>query len=280
MWKFLFFVFLLIFPNLSFSANDDVSDRPPLGTATNSDALLGVDASATAGSRLKRILFNGNPGSFLSGDGTWITPNAGGIITETDPTFNTWLTNEYTSGTLDIAQIESMDITLDDGVAWDLRGPTGTAAVLLNPFSWADPNADLGNHAVSISTPELTANRVMSFIDAPMRIPAASSVNADGTIIFPAASPDLIGTTALGTTAVNANSCRTVTTATTGIVAGEALMWSFVTSLSGVAGYNPAAPMIYITNRQTTGNVTFDVCNPTATSITPGAVTVSWRVPR
>ena len=277
MWKFLFFVFLLIFPNLSFSANDDVSDRPPLGTATNSDALLGVDASATAGSRLKRILFNGNPGSFLSGDGTWITPNAGGIITETDPTFNTWLTNEYTSGTLDIAQIESMDITLDDGVTWDLRGPTGTAAVLLNPLAWPDPNADLGNHVATFLAPELTANRVFSFGDYAMQAVADSAVNNDGTIIFPT---DLTGTTALGTTAVSANSCRTVTTATTGIVAGEALMWSFVTSLSGVAGYNPAASMVYITNRQTTGNVTFDVCNPTAASITPGAVTVSWRVPR
>ncbi|MDX9896613.1 MAG: hypothetical protein RBS34_14285 [Desulfofustis sp.] len=54
-------------------ADVDIADRGQLGTATSDDALLGVDASAAAGSRLKRILFTGDPEDLLSGNGTWIT---------------------------------------------------------------------------------------------------------------------------------------------------------------------------------------------------------------
>lgn len=53
-------------------ANDDVSDRPELGTATSSDSLLSVNAGNAAGSRLSRILFQGTSGYVLGGDGTWL----------------------------------------------------------------------------------------------------------------------------------------------------------------------------------------------------------------
>jgi hypothetical protein len=53
-------------------ADVDIADRGQLGTATDADALLGVDASAAAGSRLKRVLFTGDPEDLLSGNGTWV----------------------------------------------------------------------------------------------------------------------------------------------------------------------------------------------------------------
>jgi len=53
-------------------ANDDISDRPELGTAVNTDSILAVNAGEAAGSRLARILFTGTKAIFL-GDGTWLT---------------------------------------------------------------------------------------------------------------------------------------------------------------------------------------------------------------
>ena len=64
------FFFLLLFPAICLAANDDIGDRPELGTAVNGDALLAVDASQAAGSRLRRILFNGDPDFVFTGDGT------------------------------------------------------------------------------------------------------------------------------------------------------------------------------------------------------------------
>jgi len=64
-------IFTLLLAGSCLAANDDISDRPELGTATSSDSLLGVDASAAAGDRLRRILFQGTNGYVLAGNGTW-----------------------------------------------------------------------------------------------------------------------------------------------------------------------------------------------------------------
>jgi len=64
-------IFTLLLTGPCLAANDDISDRPELGTATSSDSMLGVDASAAAGDRLRRILFQGTNGYVLAGNGTW-----------------------------------------------------------------------------------------------------------------------------------------------------------------------------------------------------------------
>lgn len=51
----------------------EITTAPQLGTATSSDALVSVDASAsTPDTILTRVLFSGNVGEFLSGVGTWV----------------------------------------------------------------------------------------------------------------------------------------------------------------------------------------------------------------
>ena len=62
---------LFVFLAIPAWAEVDISDRPELGTATTDDAILGVDASASAGERLRRIKFTGDNTQALTGDGTW-----------------------------------------------------------------------------------------------------------------------------------------------------------------------------------------------------------------
>jgi len=71
MKKLVFCFLLTISPFLCFAANDDIATAPELGTATSSDSMLGVDASAAAGSRMRRILFNGDSDYAFLGNGTW-----------------------------------------------------------------------------------------------------------------------------------------------------------------------------------------------------------------
>jgi len=53
------------------AANDDISTMPELGTATNSDSLLGVNAGNAAGSRGSRVLFTGDTSDVLNGAAGW-----------------------------------------------------------------------------------------------------------------------------------------------------------------------------------------------------------------
>lgn len=99
-----------------------------------------------------------------------------------------------------------------------------------------------------------------------------------GTIAYKIAS----GTSALGTGAISAGTCATVvTTAATGTQTTDAIVAAFNADPTGVTGYNPAgAGPLTIYKYPTADNVNFKVCNWTSGSITPGAITLNWRVIR
>lgn len=90
------------------------------------------------------------------------------------------------------------------------------------------------------------------------------------------------GTSALGTSAISSAACATaVTTAATGTATTDALMASFNGDPTAVTGYVPlTAGMLTIIAYPTANNVNFKVCNNTSSSITPGAITLNWRVVR
>lgn len=89
------------------------------------------------------------------------------------------------------------------------------------------------------------------------------------------------GSTVLGTSAISGNSCATVvTTSATGAAAGDVPTWAANTSIKAVTGYSPASTGLTIRAYITVGSINFDVCNPTSGSITPGAVTLDWKVIR
>jgi len=90
------------------------------------------------------------------------------------------------------------------------------------------------------------------------------------------------GTSALGTSAIASGACATaVTTTATGVASTDAISWNPNGSIKAVTGYIPStAGGLTIAGYPTTNAVNWDVCNWTAASITPGAVTLNWRVTR
>jgi hypothetical protein len=90
------------------------------------------------------------------------------------------------------------------------------------------------------------------------------------------------GTAALGTSAIASGACATVVTATaTGALSTDSIAFTANTDISGVTGYAPVTTGgLIVYNYPTADTVNFKVCNPTSSSITPGAVTLNWDVIR
>lgn len=90
------------------------------------------------------------------------------------------------------------------------------------------------------------------------------------------------GTSALGTSAISSGACASVVTTTaTNVATTDVINWGFNGDPTGVTGYAPTANgMLTIIAYPSSGNVNYKVCNNTAASITPGEITINWRVQR
>jgi hypothetical protein len=90
------------------------------------------------------------------------------------------------------------------------------------------------------------------------------------------------GTSALGTGAITSGSCATVVTTTaTNTATTDVINWGFNGDPTGVTGYAASADgMLTIIAYPSTNNVNFKVCNNLPASVTPGAITLNWRVQR
>lgn len=90
------------------------------------------------------------------------------------------------------------------------------------------------------------------------------------------------GTSAMGTGAISSATCATVvTTSATGVATTDTINASFNGDPTAVTGYVPLTTgMLTIIAYPTANNVNFKVCNNTAGSITPGAITLNWIVVR
>lgn len=90
------------------------------------------------------------------------------------------------------------------------------------------------------------------------------------------------GTSALGTSSISSGTCATVvTTSATGTATTDVISWGFNSDPTSTTGYTPSSDgMLTIISYPSANNVNFKVCNNTSASITPGAVTLNWRVIR
>jgi hypothetical protein len=90
------------------------------------------------------------------------------------------------------------------------------------------------------------------------------------------------GTSALGTSAIGSAACATaVTTTATNTATTDVVLWGFNGDPTAVTGYVPlVAGMLTIIAYPSANNVNFKVCNNTNASVTPGAITLNWRVAR
>jgi hypothetical protein len=90
------------------------------------------------------------------------------------------------------------------------------------------------------------------------------------------------GTSAMGTSSISSAACATaVTTTATGTATTDTISWGFNGDPTAVTGYVPlVAGMLTIIAYPSSNNVNFKVCNNTNSSVTPGAITLNWRVIR
>jgi hypothetical protein len=91
------------------------------------------------------------------------------------------------------------------------------------------------------------------------------------------------GTATLGTSAIASGASATLVTVTaTGAAATDIIDWSPNANPNSITGYNAAsvAGCLVIDAWCTLNNVNFLVSNPTTASVTPGALTLNWKVAR
>lgn len=89
------------------------------------------------------------------------------------------------------------------------------------------------------------------------------------------------GTSALGTSEIASGACASaVTTTATNTATTDVINWGFNGDPTGVTGYNPSGNLLYIVAYPSANNVNFKVCNKSGSAITPGAITLNWRVQR
>lgn len=90
------------------------------------------------------------------------------------------------------------------------------------------------------------------------------------------------GAKALATGAIASAACTSAQTDTaTGAATTDVLDASFASDPTGVTGYIPATTgMLTIIAYATSNTANFKVCNNTASSITPGAISLNWKVRR
>jgi hypothetical protein len=90
------------------------------------------------------------------------------------------------------------------------------------------------------------------------------------------------GTKALDTDAIASGACDTLATTTaTGAASTDIVTFTANADITGVTGYAPVTTgglAIYVW--PTTNTINYKVCNPTSSSITPGAVTLNVRITR
>lgn len=108
-------------------------------------------------------------------------------------------------------------------------------------------------------------------------VPGAYQVNGINSTLTVAS-----GTSALGTTLIASGACASAVTGTaTNALTTDNLVADFSMDPTSTTGYSPSANgMLTIIKYVTANTANFKVCNNTASGVTPGAVTLQWRVVR
>lgn len=221
----------------------------------------------------------------------------GHVVFDTAPTFITSITSPvFISGAADPADAGAIRLGNAENIAWEAN-PTGTDLTLTvnssNVFSLSAPLSVTTGFQIggAATTGHFLRGNGTNYVDNTIQasdIPAAlsSSTSVNGTTI-PSGGVTLSqtvasGTSALGTGAISSATCATVVTTTaTGTATTDVVWWGFNGDPTAVTGYVPlTAGMLTIVSYPSTNNVNFKVCNNTSSSITPGAITLNWRIVR
>jgi hypothetical protein len=248
------------------------------GTAWELKALPDCSNATTS-----KLLYNISTNSFSCGT----DQSAGG-----GTTFDTVGSGTNTTAAMVVGTGGSLTVSGSGTInATSLGGTAASSYALLNSPSFTTPTLGVATatsvNKVAITAPAtsatltiangktLTASNTLTFTGTDS---SSVAFGAGGTVTYTIAS----GTSALGTSAIASGACATVVTTTaTGTASTDTITWAPNADISGVTGYAPVTTGgLTIYPYPTANNVNFRVCNPTSSSITPGAVTLNWRVIR
>jgi hypothetical protein len=143
------------------------------------------------------------------------------------------------------------------------------AILNINPLLWQFQEIAGSTVDISTMTPYQTEGNVIFY---PVITPVGMGMTS--TIAF--------GTAVLGTALIASGAkAATVTVSAPGVLATDNVLADFSVDPTSTTGYIPSASgMLTIIKFATAGAVNFVVVNNTGASITPGAVTLDWRVVR
>lgn len=270
------------------------SDRTVTGLAAQPDGTL--INFINIGSTNNITLANQNAGSlsanrFLIGSDVVLAPNKS-LVLRYDVTTGAWRPYgralDNTGVTAGSYAIGSFTVGTDGRLsAASSASTTGSGNVVLqNAPSLLSPTVNTINSVVitqplTPATLTIAAGKTATFNNTTTFSStdgASVAFGTGGTATYTVAS----GASAMGTGAIASATCATTVTATaTGTATTDAIAASFNADPTAVTGYIPSVNgMLTIIAWPTSGNVNFKVCNNTTSSITPGAVTINWRVVR
>ena len=202
-------------------------------------------------------------------------------------TITAGLLHAATPGTVDGVNESALTSSLVAIADLSATGSPSSSTFLRGDNTWATPSAVACPTCVT-SASSLTSGAIMTGAGS-----QASQTNTTGTGVVTALGVNtgtagafgvLIasGTSALGTSSISSGACATVVTTTaTGAASTDAITWNPNGSIKAVTGYVPSTSGgLTIAGYPTTNAVNWDVCNWSSGSITPGAVTLNWRIVR
>jgi hypothetical protein len=238
-------------------------------------------ATGPTAAQIKTFANAGIPSSVSGSCGITVSPTTGATVASASITArnNTATTDTLVTGDCGTVVTENNASAVAVGIAQ--AGTTGFAS----GYYLTVKNKGAGLVTITPTTSTIDGASTLTLAQN-----ASVDIYSDGTnyITLPGrvptgtASTIAAGTAALGTGAISSAACATVVTATaTGVLTTDIVTASFNGDPTAVTGYIPAtAGMLAIFAYPTSGNVNFKVCNNTASPITPGAITLNWRVER
>lgn len=240
-------------------------------------------------------------GEMLVGTGSFIAPVDSGIISATNGDTatgfftsgqvesayiaSTLTSKQLTTSTADTASANDDDTSIASTafVQQEING-AGGAGVACSSGSCATASQETGFLAdggtTALTCGSSTAGQVQVMDNGTLQICDGATTPVIRTFT---ASTVWSGATAVNPSSISSGACNSAdTTATaTGIATTDVISWSPSTDISSVTGYTPATTggvILYVF--PTANTINFRVCNPTASAIDPGSITINWRAER